>query len=50
VKQQIGFNLLSRAERKFLVRAVHGVARLKGNHPAPAQAPEFRAQFGRRKS
>ena len=47
VKQKIGFNLLGRAERKFLVRAMHGIARLEGNDPAPAQARELRTQLRR---
>ena len=43
--QQIGFDLLGRAEGKFHVRAVHGIAGLEGDDAAPAQASEFGAQF-----
>ena len=47
MNQQVGFNLLGRAEREFHVGAVHGIARLEGNHAAPSQAGELSAQFRR---
>ena|SRR5438477_9526434 len=45
--EKIGFNLLSRAEAQFLVSAMHRVAGLESDDPAPAQARKFSAEFSR---
>src|ERR1039457_6452356 len=47
MNQQIGLNLLGRAEGEFYVCAMHGITRLEGNHAAPSQAGELSPQFRR---
>ena len=48
--QKAGFHLLGGAEGKLLMGAMHGIARLKGDDAAPAQASEFGAKFRRSQS
>ena len=48
MNQEVGFNLLGRAESEFHVGAVHRVARLEGNHAAPSETSELSPQFRRR--
>ena len=46
--QEVGLGRLGGAEGQLLVRAVHRVAGLEGDHAAPAQLPEPVAQLLRR--
>ena len=46
MNQEAGFHLLGGAEGKFLVGAVHGIARLEGDDASPSQAGELGAEFG----
>ena len=45
MKQQVRFYLLRGAESEFLVRAMHGISGLKGDHSPPAETRKFGAQF-----
>src|ERR1700680_1050896 len=47
MKQQVGLNLFSRAERQLHMGTVHGVAGLERNYTAPAQTSKFGSQLGR---
>src|SRR5213078_5396807 len=47
MNQKAGLNLARGAKRQFHVRAMHRVARLEPDDPAPAQADELRAQIRR---
>src|SRR5438034_7348805 len=47
MNQKAGFDLARGAKRQFHVRAMHRVARLEPDDPAPTQPYELRAQIGR---
>src|SRR5215470_19478021 len=47
MNQKAGFNLARSTKCQFHVRAVHRVACLESDDPAPAQADELRAQVRR---
>ncbi len=48
VQQEVRLGLVSRAHRELLVRAVHRIAGLKGDHAPPAELAEALAQLARR--
>src|SRR5262245_55542833 len=47
MNQKAGFDLARSAKRQFHVCAMHRIARLESDDPAPAQADELRAQVRR---
>ena len=46
MNEQVRLDLLGGAEREFLMGAVHGIARLEGNHAPPPQTGKLGTQFG----